>query len=427
MDQFAFHDIPDTIDYILSTTHQPTLSYIGFSQGTAQAFATLSIHPTLNDKVDVFIALAPAMAPPGLASGVVSSFVKVSPDVLFLAFGRKSMLSSTTMLQSILYLGIFTWFIDKSLEILFGWKSKNMTAHQKLAAYPHLYSFTSTKSVVHWFQIIRNGTFQMYDDELQAPLSIANTAKYYKVAKFPTRNIKTPIVLLYGGSDSLVDITVMLRALPKHTVAVEVPHYEHLDFLWAADVHHLVFPHVLDALHFHNSKPTRKQVGAYKAHKTPHIPTYSEEQRAKLRQACGHADSDAGLTSGSEALKRALREESSLKSSVKDEKSPKSPLAQGGDGWWSSDELLSTSTSETFPPPGHQDKDNSITSHRASPRSSVTSLSERGIRVSPTKATDVDGLFNIDSTRHSDRTLGGHALTDGKTTRAQRGTKRTMD
>jgi lysosomal acid lipase/cholesteryl ester hydrolase len=58
MDQFAFHDIPDSIEYILKTTHQPSLSYIGFSQGTAQAFATLSIHPDLNDKVDVFIALA---------------------------------------------------------------------------------------------------------------------------------------------------------------------------------------------------------------------------------------------------------------------------------------------------------------------------------------------------------------------------------
>ena len=33
MDQFAFHDIPDGIDYILATTSVPSLSYIGFSQG----------------------------------------------------------------------------------------------------------------------------------------------------------------------------------------------------------------------------------------------------------------------------------------------------------------------------------------------------------------------------------------------------------
>jgi lysosomal acid lipase/cholesteryl ester hydrolase len=136
--------------------------------------------------------------------------------------------------------------IDASLHFLFGWTASNITAHQKLAAYPHLYSYTSTKSVVHWFQIIRNGTFQMYDDD--APSLMSNKSKYYKVAKFPTRNIKTPIVLVYGGSDSLVDINVMLKELPRHTIAKEIPHYEHLDFLWASSVDQLVFPHVFEAL-----------------------------------------------------------------------------------------------------------------------------------------------------------------------------------
>ena len=247
MDQFAFHDIPDSIDYILATTNQPSLSYIGFSQGTAQAFATLSIHPTLNDKVDVFIALAPAMSPKGLTSSFVDSLIKASPDVLFLAFGRRAILGSTPMWQSILYPPIFVRVIDTALKFLFGWTGVNISQTQKLASYPHLYSYTSTKSVVHWFQIIRNGVFQMYDDE-EPNVVTMNREKYYKVAKFPTRNIRTPIVLVYGGSDSLVDIEVMLKELPRHTIAKEIPHYEHLDFLWAASVQDLVFPHVFEAL-----------------------------------------------------------------------------------------------------------------------------------------------------------------------------------
>ncbi len=253
MDQFAFHDIPDSIDYILETTSQHSLSYIGFSQGTAQAFATLSIHPTLNEKVNLFIALAPAMSPAGLSNGIVDALVKTSPDVLFLAFGRKSILSSATMWQSILYPPIFVRVIDTSLSFLFGWYGKNISLTQKLAAYPHLYSFTSTKSVVHWFQIIRNKSFQMYDDDALNAFSIGASNRYYKVAKFPTRNIKTPVVLLYGGSDSLVDIRVMLKELPKHTTAKEIPHFEHLDFLWAQDVDQLVFPHVFDALAYYTN------------------------------------------------------------------------------------------------------------------------------------------------------------------------------
>ena len=88
----------------------------------------------------------------------------------------------------------------------------------------------------------------MFDDDVQAPLSLGASDRYYRVAKFPTRNIKTPIVLVYGGSDSLIDIKVMLKELPRHTVAKEVPHFEHLDFLWGQEVETLVFPHVFEAL-----------------------------------------------------------------------------------------------------------------------------------------------------------------------------------
>jgi lysosomal acid lipase/cholesteryl ester hydrolase len=264
MDEFAFHDIPDTIAYILDTTHQESLSYIGFSQGTAQAFATLAIHPKLNNQVNVFIALAPAMAPAGLSNGVVDSLVKASPQVLFLLFGRRSILSSATMWETLLYPPLFSRVIDMGLSFLFNWQTKNISASQKLAAYPHLYSFTSTKSVVHWFQIIRNRSFQMYDDDVHQPMSVSTTNKFSKVAKYPTRNIRTPVVLVYGGSDSLVDIRAMLRELPPQTVATEIPHYEHLDFLWARDVDAQVFQHVFDALDsFTDAEHTKEEYDRY--------------------------------------------------------------------------------------------------------------------------------------------------------------------
>ncbi|KAM5359760.1 hypothetical protein ACJZ2D_014241 [Fusarium nematophilum] len=264
IDEFAFHDIPDSIGYILDTTQQESLSYIGFSQGTAQAFASLAIHPKLNNQVNVFIALAPAMAPAGLSNGIVDSLVTASPSVLFLLFGRRSILSSATMWETLLYPPIFSRLIDMGLSFLFNWQTKNISASQKLAAYPHLYSFTSTKSVVHWFQIIRHKCFQMYDDDVHQPMSLSTTSKYSKVAKYPTRNIKTPIVLVYGGSDSLVDIKVMLKELPPQTVATEIPHYEHLDFLWARDVDSQVFQHVFDALDsFTDAEHTKEEYDRY--------------------------------------------------------------------------------------------------------------------------------------------------------------------
>ncbi|OAA55675.1 alpha/beta hydrolase fold-1 [Cordyceps fumosorosea ARSEF 2679] len=251
IDEFAFHDIPDSIEYILESTQQKSLSYIGFSQGTAQAFAMLAIHPQLNHKVNVFIALAPAMAPAGLSNGIVDSLMKASPSALYLMFGRRSILSSATTWEALLYPPLFARSIDMGLSFLFDWKTLNITPSQKLAAYPHLYSYTSTKSVVHWFQIIRHRSFQLYDDDVHQPIRMSAAASRRastKVAKYPTRNIRTPVVLVYGGSDSLVDIDSMLRELPPQTVATEIPHYEHLDFLWARDVDVQVFRHVFDAL-----------------------------------------------------------------------------------------------------------------------------------------------------------------------------------
>jgi lysosomal acid lipase/cholesteryl ester hydrolase len=178
-----------------------------------------------------------------------------SPTLMFLFFGRKSILSSVIFWQQILFPPIFTVVIDTSLSFLFDWTSINITATQKLAAYAHLYSLASVKAVVHWFQIMRNSAFVMYDDDIMSPMSTARTSTSYRPARFPTRNIMTPIVLLYGDADSLVDIRVMLKELPRHTIDRRLRGYEHLDVLWGKDVHVDVIPEVINALRKHCENP----------------------------------------------------------------------------------------------------------------------------------------------------------------------------
>ncbi|KAF8273435.1 triacylglycerol lipase [Lactarius quietus] len=244
-----------------SIHHDPSSSnYIGFSQGTTQAFAALSIHPQLNQKVNVFIALAPAMRPRGLSAPLVDGLMKASPTLLFLIFGRRAILSSALMWQHILYPPIFCRLIDASLVFLFSWYSHNITPTQKHAAYAHLYSFASTKSVVHWFQIMRSGRFVMYDDDMYTP-SLRPSKRTsprpgYRPAKFPTHNIATNIVILYGDVDSLVDIDAMRKELPKHRIDIRrLRGYEHLDVLWGKNVHVDVIPQVTCVLREHCKNP----------------------------------------------------------------------------------------------------------------------------------------------------------------------------
>ncbi|KAG0708578.1 Alpha/Beta hydrolase protein [Suillus ampliporus] len=249
LDDFAWHDIPDSIQYILDITKSSSLSYVGFSQGTAQAFAALSIHPQLNEKVNVFIALAPAMSPAGLAAPLVDGLMKASPTLMYLFFGRKAILSSTTTWQAILYPPIFTSAIDTAMHFLFNWDSKNITYLQKIAAYAHLYSFASVKSVVHWFRSCAR-VHSRCMTTMSARLALLVGVRT-DLRGFPTKNIVTSIVLLYGDRDSLVDIKTMLKELPDHTTVKRLAGYEHLDILWGKDVDKDVIPEVVNALRLH--------------------------------------------------------------------------------------------------------------------------------------------------------------------------------
>jgi len=61
---------------VLDYTRAEKLSYVGFSQGSAQAFAALSMNEKLNDQLNVFIALAPIMRPKGYAFKLMDILVK---------------------------------------------------------------------------------------------------------------------------------------------------------------------------------------------------------------------------------------------------------------------------------------------------------------------------------------------------------------
>lgn len=254
LDEFSFFDIPNIIDYILETsnTGDQKLTYIGFSQGTAQVFASTAINNDLNHKIEKIIAISPATTPHGLYSTFLDIFVKASPNVIYLLFSRKALMPSVIFWQRIMYPPLFNSSIDIPNYMLFNWKARNILKTQKLCSYAHLYSTTSVKTVVHWFQIMKNKSFQMYFDPY-------NYSGYYKPTVYPLKNIKVPIYLIYGNLDSLVDIDVMKNQLPKQlTSCTEVDQHEHLDNLWGYDINEKVFKHVLRFLETPNSNGSVK-------------------------------------------------------------------------------------------------------------------------------------------------------------------------
>ncbi|KAJ3016652.1 cholesterol esterase [Thoreauomyces humboldtii] len=244
MDHLALYDLPDTVDYILKVTGAPSLSYVGFSQGSAQGFSSLSINPRLNKRINLFVALAPAAKPKGLENKILSTVLNLSPEVIFLLFGRKSLLPMCLFYQSIFSPLTYAWIIDIFVNLLFKWRAEYID--HKNVVYQHLYSYTSVKCVVHWFQIIRNSRFQMYDE---TPTVLPNSTSGHIVPKFPTEHIATPIALFYGGKDTLADMTWVLAETATPVYCLKVDEYEHICFLWARGLDKTVYPAVLGLLH----------------------------------------------------------------------------------------------------------------------------------------------------------------------------------
>ncbi|KAI9476033.1 MAG: Alpha/Beta hydrolase protein [Benjaminiella poitrasii] len=255
INEFAMIDMPDTIDYILKQTGAPNLTYIGFSQGTAQAFGGLSIDPDLNERVNLFIALAPAASPKGFSHPLLDGFVKAAPSIIYCLLGRKIFLKSVVFWQRVISPPVFVKLIDGAVRFLFGWHCKNMAEEQKLVSYQHLFSMTSVKTIVHWFQIISSGRFQMYDETPSLlPYSTINSVVDHLPAKFPTKQIKTPIAIFYGSGDTLVDFDILQANLPPLAYVKNIHHWEHMDFLWADGLEDKVFPDIVKLLECFNSK-----------------------------------------------------------------------------------------------------------------------------------------------------------------------------
>lgn len=219
LDEIIHFDIPAMIQLVLRRSKQEKISIVGFSQGTATPIACLSVHPEFQLKVDKLIGLASTTKPSPIGNNFIGSIMNSSPEMLYILFGRRAFMKSVLFWQNMLSGRNYKSLLDYSMKKIFGWSMKNIK-DEDFQVYTHLYSHTSVKLIVHWFQIIKQG-FQMHRDN--------NLSRGHHSLQFPVDQISTDMFLFYGGSDCLAN-PPQLKEL--NAQVFQIDDFEHLDFLW---------------------------------------------------------------------------------------------------------------------------------------------------------------------------------------------------
>lgn len=256
-DEIGCFDLPAMIDYVLHVTNQPTLKYVGFSQGTTSFFVMASERPDYNDKISLMVALSPVVWMGHVKSPVLRLVAPLNPylHTLFKFIGVHEFLPSNnlikTMERKICRNMILSQLICSNiLFLLCGFNYKQLNVTNLPVIYAHLPAGASTKQLVHYGQEIVSGEFQKFDYG-----SEKNMRMYHSKVppKYHVERVTSPVALFYSMQDwfsNTTDINILRKILPNVVDAYVVPDekFNHIDFIYAKDLKTLIFNRLSELL-----------------------------------------------------------------------------------------------------------------------------------------------------------------------------------
>ncbi|XP_037303149.1 lipase 1-like [Manduca sexta] len=255
--EIAYYDVPLTIDFILSETGVNKLKVIGYSQGTTVTFIMGATRPEYNEKISIFIALAPVhimenSRPPTSTvieySPQINQFLIETDNEEFMGFHSpfkkiwdfictKNVTGTEICLYGALYqlCGVDIDEIeDEFFPVIVG----------------HFPAGSSTKGINHFGQIGRKKVFGRYDygPENNKIVYGSSLPPRYDVSK-----VIMKVALFLGLNDKIAtveDAALLRRELPNVVLyhEVERPLFNHLDFIWGKSTYKTLYPLVLDTL-----------------------------------------------------------------------------------------------------------------------------------------------------------------------------------
>ncbi|XP_055852506.1 lipase 3-like isoform X2 [Episyrphus balteatus] len=253
--EIALFDMPAMIDYVLYTTGEESLHYVGHSQGTTVLFVMTSLTPSFNYKIKS----AQLLAPVAFMNNIRGPFVELATPFLGLPNGLVELFGSLEFLPNNLIVrtlgdqmcrddSITQPICSNVIFLICGWRNNSFNK-TLLADIIHTHpAGASVNQVMHFLQEHISGHFRQFDYGF-----LRNLMVYGKLTppEYNLKKVKVPTFLYYGDNDYLshpIDVQRLMRRLPnvQYSYRVPDPNWNHLDHLWANNVKEIIFDRLLN-------------------------------------------------------------------------------------------------------------------------------------------------------------------------------------
>lgn len=236
----AEYDLPAMIDYVLNVTDQPSLYYVGHSQGTLTMFAKLSKDQEFAKKIRKFFALAPVSR----MSNVKGLFYYLGQiyqqfRLVYRVFGDNEFMSNnifTSLLTEIICDNSLNNMVCENVIFAVSGPNSNQFNSSRIGIYlAHNPAGTSTRNMLHFAQMVNSKRMASFDRGPEA------NVRWYGDAfppEYDLTQVHSDIYLFYSDYDwlaSAADVEgFLIPALPKTSVkfARRLQEFNHNDFLW---------------------------------------------------------------------------------------------------------------------------------------------------------------------------------------------------
>lgn len=256
-DDMARDDLPSMINYILATTKQTKIAYVGHSQGTMIGFSEFGrLDSTLQNNVSFYAALAPVAHLQYTKSPLKYLFtIPTDPEKLWhQLFGKKDFLPESNIIK---WLGEYACgnviidplVCDNILLIICGPEKKNRNETRMEVYVTHEPAGTSVKNMIHFAQMFRSKEFQAYDYG-----SPTENQKHYNQTTAPIytiRPMRIPTAIFWSGEDWLADpedVKFIFENVENLVYERYIPDYNHLDFVWAITANQMIYSDVINLM-----------------------------------------------------------------------------------------------------------------------------------------------------------------------------------